>query len=115
MLCHGTDDAGSTAAGSLMARRLREIAAPFVAAGPAGAQVRTRLRLDQRDAEVLAALRRYLGSLAGADLAPRCAQGRLDARQPAGARRLRKQALTGRSSSRRAGGVTRRSDGACPP
>jgi hypothetical protein len=49
-----------------------------VVAGPAGARVRTRLRLSQRDAEVLAAVGGYLGSLAGADLAQRCAQGRLD-------------------------------------
>jgi hypothetical protein len=49
-----------------MARRLRQIAAPFAAAGPAGARVRTRFRPDQRDAEVLAAVGGYLGSLAGA-------------------------------------------------
>jgi hypothetical protein len=34
---------------------LREIAAPFVAAVPAGARVRTRLRLSPDDAAVLAA------------------------------------------------------------
>ena len=69
-----------------MARRLRTIAAPFVAAGPAGARVRTRLRAGERDAEVLAELGRHLGSLAGADLARRCAQGRLDARGRASSR-----------------------------
>src|SRR5258708_29298782 len=89
MLCHGTDDAGSTAAGSLMARRLREIAAPFVAAGPAGAQVRTRLRLDPPGAGVLAALGRYLGSLAWADLARRRPPGPPPARPPAGSPRRR--------------------------
>jgi len=95
-----------------MARRLREIAAPFVVAGPAGARVRTRLRLDDRDAEVLTALGRYLGSLAGADLARRSAQGRLDARQQAASRRVRKQALTASSSSRWAGAITRTSEDA---
>jgi hypothetical protein len=95
-----------------MARRLRGIAAPFVVAGPAGARVRTRLRLGQRDAEVLAAVGGYLGSLAGADLAQRCAQGRLDARQQAASRRTRKQALTANSSSRWAGAITRSSEDA---
>ncbi len=95
-----------------MARRLRQIAAPFVVAGSAGARVRTRFRPDQRDAEVLAALGRYLGSLAGADLARRCAQGRLGAGQRARSRRVRKQALTAGSSSRWAGAITRSSEDA---
>jgi urease accessory protein UreE len=38
-----------------VSRALREVAAPFVAAVPAGARVRTRLRVCARDAEVLAA------------------------------------------------------------
>lgn len=63
-----------------MTRALREIAAPFVAAAPAGARVRTRLRVSPRDAEVLWAVGRHLGSLAGRDLAARCAEGRLDAK-----------------------------------
>jgi hypothetical protein len=95
-----------------MARRLREIAAPFVVAGPAGARVRTRLPVTGRDAEVLAALGRYLGSLAGADLARRCGQGGLDARQRAASRRVRKRALTAGSSSRWAGAITRSSEDA---
>src|SRR5690349_18521368 len=57
--------------------RLREIAAPFVAAVPAGARVRTRLRVSPQDTEILAAVGRHLGSLAGRDLAARCAEGRL--------------------------------------
>src|SRR5258708_24976019 len=104
--------AGSTAGGSLTSKRLREIAAPFVVAGPTGARVRTRLRPDRRDVEVLAALGRYLGSLAGADLTQRCRQGRLDARERARSRRLRKQALTVGSSSRWAGAITRSSEDA---
>jgi IS605 OrfB family transposase len=95
-----------------MARRLRGIAAPFVAVGPAGARVRTRLRASDRDAKVLTALGDYLGSLAGADLARRCAQRRLDAPQQAASRRVRKQALTAGSSSRWAGAITRSSEDA---
>jgi len=83
-----------------------------VVAGPTGARVRTRLRPDRRDVEVLAALGRYLGSLAGADLTQRCRQGRLDARERARSRRLRKQALTVGSSSRWAGAITRSSEDA---
>jgi len=74
--------------------------------------VRTWLRLDCRDGEVLAALGCYLGSLAGADLARRRAQRRLDARARARSRRVRKQALTARSSSRWAGPITRSSEDA---
>src|SRR5258708_16660214 len=96
--------AGSRAGGSLTSKRLREIAAAFVVAGPTGARVRTRLRPDRRDVEVLAALGRYLGSLAGADLTQRCRQGRLDARERARSRRRRKQALTVGSSARWRGG-----------
>jgi IS605 OrfB family transposase len=107
MACHD-----SKGAGALRARRLRQITAPYVAAGLAGARVRTRFRPDQRDAEVLTAVGGYLGSMAGADLAQRCAHGRLDARQQAESRRVRKQALTARSSSRWAGAITRSSEDA---
>jgi hypothetical protein len=92
--------------------RLREIAAPFVAAAPAGARVRTRLRVSPQDAAVLAAAGRHLGSLAAGDLAARCAEGRLDARDRAVSRRGRKQALTARASSRWAGAITRTSEDA---
>jgi len=95
-----------------MSRALREIAAPFVAAAPAGARVRTRLRVSPRDAEVLWATGRYLGSLAGRDLAARCAEGRLDAKGRSESRRERKRALTAASSSRWAGAITRTSEDA---
>jgi len=95
-----------------VSRALREIAAPFVAAAPAGARVRTRLRVSPRDAEVLRAAGRHLGTLAGRDLAARCAEGRLDARGRAASRRERKRALTAQSSSRWAGAVTRTSEDA---
>ncbi len=93
-------------------RRLRALAGPFVVAAPSGARVRTRLKLDEADAEVLAALGDHLGSLAGADLARRCAEGRLDAKAAAASRRERKRALTPASSSRWAGAITRSSEDA---
>ena len=63
---------------------LREIAGPFAVAPPAGARVRTRLRVSGDDAAVLREAGEYLGSLASADLAARCAEGSLAAgqRQP---------------------------------
>jgi hypothetical protein len=93
-------------------RALREIAAPFVAVAPPGARVRTRLRVSPRDAEVLWAVGRHLGSLAGRDLAARCAEGRLDAKGRSESRRERKRALTAASSSRWAGAITRTSEDA---
>ncbi len=86
------------------------IAAPFVAGVPAGARVRTRLRVSAGDAAVLRAAGSHLGSLAGRDLAARCAEGRLDAKGKAASRRERKRALTGGSSSRWAGAITRVSE-----
>jgi hypothetical protein len=91
---------------------LREIAAPFVAAPPAGARVRTRLRVPPQDAEVLRAVGQHPGALAGRDLAARCAEGRLDAKGRAVSRAVRKRALTAQSSSRWAGAITRTSEDA---
>jgi hypothetical protein len=85
--------------------QLREIAAPFVADVPAGARVRTRLRISPGDTAVL----RAVGSLAGRDLAARCAEGRLDVKGRAVSRRERKRALTA-GSSRWAGAITRVSE-----
>ncbi len=89
---------------------LRLIAGPFVAAAPAGARVRARLRVSPQDEAVLRAAGHYLGSLAGGDLAARCAEGRLDPKGRAVSRAARKRALTGRSSSRWAGAITRTSE-----
>ena len=104
--------------GGRAGRGLREIAAPFVAAAPSGTRVRTRLRVSAGDVGVLAAAGRHLGSLAGRDLAARCAEGRLDARGRAASRAVRKRALTAESSSRWAGAITRASEDAwqlaCP-
>ena len=91
---------------------LRPIAAPFVAAPPAGVRVRTRLRVSAQDEAVLRAAGRHLGSLAGRDLAARCGEGRLDATGRAASRAARKRALTAASSSRWAGAITRTSEDA---
>ena len=74
--------------------------------------MRTRLRVSGIDAAVLREAGGYLGSLASADLAARCAEGRLDATQRARSRRVRKQELTAKSSSRWAGALTRTSEDA---
>jgi hypothetical protein len=86
---------------------LRPLAGAFVATAPAGARVRTRLRVSGQDEAVLRAAGTHLGSLAGHDLAARCAQGRLDAKGQAVSRAARKRALTAESSSRWAGAITR--------
>ena len=91
---------------------LRPIAEPFVAAAPAGARERTRLRVSAQDEEVLWAVGRHLGSLASRDLAARCGEGRLDAKGRAASRAARKRALTAVSSSRWAGAITRTSEDA---
>ena len=95
-----------------MVSGLRQIAGAFVVAPPAGTRVRTRLRVSGTDAAVLREVGGYLGSLASADLAARCAEGRLDARQRARSRQVRKQELTAKSSSRWAGALTRTSEDA---
>jgi IS605 OrfB family transposase len=86
---------------------LRPVAEPFVAEVPGGARVRARLRVSPGDEAVLRVVGSHLGSLAGRDLAARCAEGRLDARGRAGSRAARKRALTAQSSSRWAGAITR--------
>ena len=96
--------------GGAVTGALREIAGPFVAAAPAGARVRTRLRVSAQDEAVLRAAGRHLGSLAGRDLAMRCAEGRLDAKGKALSRAVRKRALTAQCSSRWAGAITRTSE-----
>jgi IS605 OrfB family transposase len=91
---------------------LRAIADPFVVAAPAGVRVRTRLVAGEADAAVLRSAGKCLGSLAAADLAVRCSQGRLDARGRAASRKDRKQALTAGATSRWAGAITRTSEDA---
>ncbi len=89
---------------------LRALAAPFVAAAPAGVRVRARLRVSGQDEAVLWAVGTHLGSLAGRDLAARSAEGRLDARGKTASRARRKRAITAQSSSRWAGAITRTSE-----
>jgi IS605 OrfB family transposase len=87
--------------------RLRKIVTPRVAPAPTGLRIRTRLRVNQTDAEVLRRLGVHLGRLANIDLAVRCGFG-LDHDKHHWA--ARKQALTGSSSSRWAGAITKRSN-----
>ncbi|MFJ6564280.1 IS200/IS605 family accessory protein TnpB-related protein [Streptomyces sp. NPDC091412] len=84
---------------------LREVAAPFVVPGPSGVAIRSSLKgLTVQDATVLRRVGALLGSLASRDLQARCAAG-LDHDGEQWARR--KRALTGQSSSRWAGSITK--------
>jgi hypothetical protein len=84
---------------------MRSISMPFIVARPAGTRIMTRLRLSATDEIVVWAVGGYLGRLAGSDLAERCRLG------PAPRQRtLRKRTLTGWSSSRWAGSITRTSN-----
>ncbi|MER5222173.1 IS200/IS605 family accessory protein TnpB-related protein [Streptomyces flaveus] len=83
---------------------LRELAAPFVVPGPAAVAIRDRLRVSETDAAVLAEVGAYLGSLAAGDLAERSRQG---TGHDATAWAVRKRELTGKSSARWAGSITK--------
>ncbi|MFJ8017516.1 IS200/IS605 family accessory protein TnpB-related protein, partial [Streptomyces sp. NPDC096339] len=84
---------------------VRVLSAPFVALGPSGVAVRTRLkRLTGTDAGVLALVGAHLGSLASKDLAVRCQDG-LEHSTDSWA--VRKRELTAVSSSRWAGSITK--------
>ncbi|MBT2403776.1 MULTISPECIES: transposase [unclassified Streptomyces] len=86
---------------------LRELSAPFVALGPAGVAVRTRLKnLTPRDEEVLRVTGAHLGALASRDLKTRCADGLEHSTDTWAAR---KRELTALSSSRWAGALTKAS------
>jgi IS605 OrfB family transposase len=86
-------------------RQLRVIDAPFVVPGPPGVTVRDRLKhLTAEDEEVLRLVGEHLGRLMSADLKARCAD-RLDHNNDSWA--ARKQGLTGASSSRWAGSITK--------
>jgi IS605 OrfB family transposase len=87
--------------------RLRRIGDPVVAAAPAGVRIRTRLRPSAEEAAALSAVGGFLGSLYRGELAERIGCGVLDRDGHAGWRAQRKQALTGESSSRWAGAITR--------
>jgi hypothetical protein len=84
---------------------LREVAAPFVVTGPSGVAVRTRLKgLTAGDEEVLRLVGAHLGPLASRDLKARCVQGLEHSAESWAAR---KRELTGVSSSRWAGSITK--------
>ncbi len=83
---------------------LRKLAASIVVPGPAGVAVRDRLRVSESDAAVLAEVGVYLGSLAAADLAERSRKGLA---HDAASWAVRKRELTGRSSARWAGSITK--------
>jgi len=87
--------------------RLREVAEPFVASGPTGVAVRTRLKdLPPGDEEVLRLVGAQLGSLAARDLRTRCRDG---LEHSADTWAARKRELTAVSSSRWAGAITKAS------
>ncbi|WSZ37064.1 transposase [Streptomyces sp. NBC_00882] len=83
---------------------LREVAASFVVPGPAGVAVRDRLRVSAVDAAVLTEVGVFLGSLAARDLAERSRQGPA---HDAASWAVRKRSLTGKSSARWAGSITK--------
>ncbi|WP_327346219.1 transposase [Streptomyces europaeiscabiei] len=84
---------------------LRSLAAPFVASGPSGVAVRTRLKqLTPDDEKVLRRVGGHLGSLASKDLKTRCRDGLSHSGE---AWAVRKRELTPLSSSRWAGSITK--------
>ncbi|MEU0210410.1 IS200/IS605 family accessory protein TnpB-related protein [Streptomyces canus] len=84
---------------------LREVAAPFVVPGPSGVAVRDRLKGLTADGEkVLRRVGDHLGTLASRDLKARCADG---LEHDAGRWAERKRELSGQSSSRWAGSLTK--------
>ncbi|MGW2565146.1 IS200/IS605 family accessory protein TnpB-related protein [Streptomyces sp. NPDC001537] len=81
------------------------MAAPFVALGPSGVAIRTRLKgLTPADEKVLCLVGDHLGSLASRDLATRCRAG---LEHSADTWAARKRELTAQSSSRWAGSITK--------
>ena len=84
---------------------LRILAVPFVASGPSGVAIRTRLKqLTAGDEEVLRLVGAHLGSLASKDLKARCRDG---LEHSAETWAVRKRELTPLSSSRWAGSITK--------
>jgi IS605 OrfB family transposase len=80
------------------------LVASFVVPGPVGVAIRDRLRVSETDAAVLAEVGAFLGSLAAGDLAERSRQGLA---HDATAWAVRKRELTGKSSARWAGSITK--------
>jgi hypothetical protein len=80
--------------------RLRRIADPVVTAPAAGVRVRTRIHVTEAEAEALAAIGDFLGSVYRGELAERIGCGGLDREGRAAWRAERKQAITALCSSR---------------
>ncbi|MFE1879058.1 IS200/IS605 family accessory protein TnpB-related protein [Streptomyces diastatochromogenes] len=83
---------------------LRELADPFVVRDPSGVAIRARLRVSGTDAAVLGEVGAFLGSLAASDLAVRCGQA---LEHDAASWAVRKRNLSGVSSARWAGSITK--------
>ncbi|MET9519803.1 IS200/IS605 family accessory protein TnpB-related protein [Streptomyces sp. NPDC002994] len=83
---------------------MRELAASFVVPGPSGVAIRDRLRVSDADKRVLSEVGMFLGALASGDLAARARQG---LEHDGSSWTSRKRELTGRSSSRWAGSITK--------
>ncbi|WSA82454.1 transposase [Streptomyces sp. NBC_01799] len=84
---------------------LRELTASFVVPGPCGVAIRDRLKhLTPQDERVLRAVGEYQGALASRDLKTRCTDGHDHSTDTWAAR---KRELTGVSSSRIAGAITK--------
>jgi IS605 OrfB family transposase len=83
---------------------LREVGASFVVQGPSGVAVRDRLRVSAADTAVLREVGVFLGSLAVGDLAVRSRRGLA---HDAAGWAARKRELTGGSSARWAGSITK--------
>ncbi|MDX3227338.1 hypothetical protein [Streptomyces sp. ME19-01-6] len=87
---------------------LRAITPPFTVSAPSGARIRDRLRVDVADEKVLTLVGQHLGRHRRADLAERVAIGLVPVKESRRAERKKK--LTGVSSSRWAGAMTRASE-----
>ncbi|WTI84450.1 transposase [Streptomyces sp. NBC_00726] len=86
---------------------VKELAASFVVPGPSGVAVRDRLKhLTKQDEQLLRAVGAHQGRLASQDLKARCADG---LEHSAESWAVRKRGLTGVSSSRIAGAITKAS------
>ncbi|OAH14893.1 IS200/IS605 family element transposase accessory protein TnpB [Streptomyces jeddahensis] len=85
-------------------RARRKLVTPVVLPGPAGVAIRARLKVSEADAAVLREVGAFLGALAAGDVAIRSRQGLAHA---AASWAARKQELTGKSSARWAGSITK--------
>jgi IS605 OrfB family transposase len=86
---------------------LRRVGAPVVAGAPSGVRIRTRIHMSEAEAAALSSVGSFLGGVYRTELAGRVRLGVLDRQSRAVWRTTRKQAVTGVSSSRWAGAITR--------